>query len=318
MQFDALVIGGSFAGLSGATQIARARRSVCVVDGGAPRNRFAAASHGFFGQDGARPQDMIALARRQLMAYPSVTFKAAQATQARALGKAELSAPGNGASAMSAGTEGGFAVVLDSGETLFARKLLLATGLRDELPAIDGLPERWGATVLHCPYCHGYEVGGAPMGTLYAAPTSVHHASLVSDWGPMTLFLNGHDAPEPEALAQLAARGIAIEPARVLALEGDAPALSGVRLEGGRTVHIEALFVPPRTHMASPLAEQLGCAFDEGMSGPMIRVDATQQTTVPGVFAAGDAAMPGHNATLAAANGVMAGVCLHKALVFGT
>ncbi|GKT20758.1 NAD(P)/FAD-dependent oxidoreductase [Acidovorax sp. SUPP3334] len=318
MRFDALVIGGSVAGLSAAMQIARARRSVCMVDACAPRNRFAAASHGFFGQDCTRPQDMVALARSQLMAYPSVTFKAASALHARAIGKAALSRRASGAGTDAAGTEEGFAVELDSGETLLAQKLLLATGLRDELPAIPGLSERWGATVLHCPYCHGYEVGGAPAGTLYAAPTSVHHAMLVGDWGPMTLFLNGHEAPEPQALAQRAARGIAVEPARVLGLEGDAPALSGVRLDDGRCVPIKALFVPPRTHMASPLAEQLGCAFDEGMSGPMIRVDATQQTTVPGVFAAGDAAMPGHNAALAAANGVMAGVCLHKALVFGT
>ncbi|GKS95677.1 NAD(P)/FAD-dependent oxidoreductase [Acidovorax sp. SUPP2825] len=306
MRFDALVIGGSFAGLSAAMQIARARRSVCVVDAGAPRNRFAAASHGFFGQDGERPQDMIALARRQLLAYPSVTFKAGTATQARAIGPA------------GEGGDGGFAVTLDSGESLAARKLLLATGVRDELPAVDGLRERWGATVLHCPYCHGYEVGGRPLGTLYAAPASVHHALLVADWGPMTLFLNGHEAPDAESLAQLAARGIAIEPARIAGLEGDAPALSGVRLEDGRRVPIEALFVPPRTHMASPLAEQLGCAFDEGPAGLVIRTDATQQTTVPGVFAAGDAAMPGHNATLASANGLMAGVWLHKALVFGT
>lgn len=306
MRFDALVIGGSFAGLSAAMQIARARRSVCVVDAGAPRNRFAAASHGFFGQDGERPQDMIALARRQLLAYPSVTFKAGTATQARAFGPA------------GEGGDGEFAVTLDSGESLAARKLLLATGVRDELPAVDGLRERWGATVLHCPYCHGYEVGGRPMGTLYAAPASVHHALLVADWGPMTLFLNGHDAPDAESLAQLAARGITLEPARIAGLEGDAPALSGVRLEDGRRVPIEALFVPPRTHMASPLAEQLGCAFDEGPAGLVIRTDATQQTTVPGVFAAGDAAMPGHNATLASANGLMAGVWLHKALVFGT
>ncbi|GKT17324.1 hypothetical protein AVHY2522_14830 [Acidovorax sp. SUPP2522] len=222
MRFDALVIGGSFAGLSAAMQIARARRSVCVVDAGAPRNRFAAASHGFFGQDGERPQDMIALARRQLLAYPSVTFKAGTATQARAIGPA------------GEGGDGGFAVTLDSGESLAARKLLLATGVRDELPAVDGLRERWGATVLHCPYCHGYEVGGRPLGTLYAAPASVHHALLVADWGPMTLFLNGHEAPDAESLAQLAARGIAIEPARIAGLEGDAPALSGVRLEDGR------------------------------------------------------------------------------------
>ncbi|WCM90422.1 NAD(P)/FAD-dependent oxidoreductase [Acidovorax sp. NCPPB 3576] len=305
MQFDALIIGGSFAGLSAAMQIARARRNVCVVDAGAPRNRFAAASHGFFGQDGARPQDMIALARRQLMAYPSVTFKAGQAVDAQATGHG--SNDGNG-----------FMVTMESGEQLTARKLLLATGVRDELPAIDGLPERWGATVLHCPYCHGYEVGGRPMGTLYAAPASVHHALLVSDWGPMTLFLNGHGAPDAESLASLAARGISIEPARIARLEGYASALSGVRLDDGRFVPIDALFVPPRTHMVSPLAEQLGCAFDEGPSGPVIRTDATQQTTVPGVFAAGDAAMPGHNATLASANGLMAGVWLHKALVFGT
>ncbi|SDP38805.1 Thioredoxin reductase [Rhodoferax sp. OV413] len=300
MQFDALVVGGSFAGLSAAMQLARARRSVCVVDAGAPRNRFAAAAHGFFGQDGVAPRTMIDQARAKLLAYPSVQFVAGTAQTA------------------AADANGGFALALDSGQQLRARKLLLATGVQDVLPDIPGLRERWGASVLHCPYCHGYEFGGQALGVLYAVPGSAHHVQLIADWGPTTLFLNGHTDLDAATAAQLQAKGIAIEPAPLQGLEGPLPQLAGVRLTDGRLVPLDALFVAPTQRMGSSLAEQLGCAFDAGPMGPLIRTDASKLSSVPGVYAAGDAAQTAQNATLASADGVMAGVALHQSLVFGT
>lgn len=293
--FDALVIGGSYAGLSAAMQLARARRRVCVVDAGAPRNRFAAASHGFFGQDGMAPLAMISAAREKLLAYPTVSFIAGRVV---------------GAAAEEGG--GGFAVVLDEGQVLRASKLVLAFGLIDRLPELPGLRERWGSRVLHCPYCHGYEQGGGPLGVLQVAAMSAHQALLIPDWGPTTFFLDGRDELDAATRSKLQQRGVQIEPAPLAGFED-----AGMRLADGRLLPLAALFVATRTEMASPIAEQLGCAFDEGPFGPVIRCDAGKMSTVAGVYAAGDIARVPHNATFASADGVLAGASLHQALVFG-
>jgi thioredoxin reductase len=301
MRYDALVVGGSFAGLSAAMQLARARKNVCVVDAGAPRNRFAAAAHGFFGQDGVPPLKMIADARAKLLAYPNVTFIEGRVAGAQADGA------------------GGFVASFDAGDRqLSAGKLLLAFGVQDGFPdGIAGVRERWGTSVLHCPYCHGYEFSGRRLGVLIEAPHPPDHAMLIAEWGPATLFLNGNNTVDEEARAKLQARGVTIEPGRIVALEGPAKDLTGVRLEDGRIVPVDALFMVPRTRPSSPIAEQLGCAFDDGPAGPVIRTDAMKMTTVLGVYAAGDVAMPMHNATLSSADGVMAGTSMHRAMVFG-
>ncbi|CAB3695605.1 Thioredoxin reductase [Achromobacter mucicolens] len=296
MHYDVIIIGGSFAGLSAAMQLARARRQVLLVDAARPRNRYAAHAHGFLGQDGVPPQEIVANARAQLARYPTVSFLDGEAIQALA-------------------QDGGFAVVMAGGEQVRGARLILATGMRDELPPLPGLQARWGQTVLHCPYCHGFEVAGEPLGVLAAHPMSVHQAMLLPDWGPTTYFTQGQFEPSPEDARHLAARGVRVERTPVVALRGDAPALTGVVLADGREVPLRALFVASRVHMASPLAGQLGCEFDEGPLGPVIRVDDMKQTTVPGVFAAGDASTPMSNATLASASGVMAGVCAHRSLV---
>ncbi|BCP52597.1 hypothetical protein K32_12140 [Kaistia sp. 32K] len=297
MRYDAIIIGGSYAGLSAAMQLARAGRAICVVDSNTPRNRFAAASHGFFGQDGAAPRAMIAQAREKLLAYPNVHFV--------------------GGSAQYANPEpDGFSVDLGMGETLRGSKLVLAFGVIDDLPEIPGLAQKWGKSVLHCPYCHGYEFKGQRLGVLNAMEKSVHQALMIPDWGPTTFFLNGGAMPDEETLEKLARREVSMEPAKIAALEGTETELTGVRFEDGRVVALDALFTASRTRMASPIAEQLGCAFDDGMLGPVLRTDAMKMTTVPGVYAAGDIARGMHNATFASADGVMAGTGLHQALIF--
>lgn len=296
MTYDAIIIGGSYAGLSAAMQLARAGRAVCVIDSGSPRNRFASASHGFFGQDGAAPRAMIRQGREKLAAYPTVHFVDDCALEASA-------------------TEDGFSIRLESGNTRQAAKLVLAFGLVDDLPEIPGLAGKWGNSVLHCPYCHGYEFKGQRLGVLSVMEKSAHQALMIPDWGPTTFFLNGGAMPDAETLGKLQRRNVTIEPARVVALEGDAT-LTGARLEDGRLVALDALFTGSRTRMASGIAEQLGCAFDEGMLGPVIRVDAMKMTTVAGVYAAGDIARQMHNATFASADGVMAGTAAHQALIF--
>jgi thioredoxin reductase len=293
---DVIVVGGSFAGHAAAIQLARARKAVLLVDAQQHRNRFAAAAHGFLGHDGRAPAAIMRDAEHQLLAYPTAAIAHATVTSVRR-------------------EDAFFTLTLDDGSTRHARRLVLATGVRDTLPAIDGMAERWGRTVLHCPYCHGYEVAGQLLGIIANHPMSAHQASLIPDWGPATYFTQGTFEPDADALALLIRRGVAIERTPVVALLGSAPALDAVRLADGRTIALHAVFTAPRTSMASPLAEQLGCTLADGPTGPYIQVDAMGSTSAADVYAAGDATTPMHNATIAAASGVLAGVAAHQSLM---
>lgn len=293
--FDVIVVGGSFAGLSAAMHLARARRRLLLLDSGKPRNRFANASHGFLGQDGVPPATIMRVGLTQLSNYPAVHFVHAEALSART-------------------ADADFVLGLSDGTEVGARKLILATGVTDDLPLASMIP-RWGVSVLHCPYCHGYEVRDRRIAAIATGPAAVHQAMLLPDWGPTTLYTQGLFEFSDEEAQALAARKVRVERTPVVELLGDCPAVSALRLADGREFPAEAVFTAPRTRMTSPLAEQLGCAFAEGMTGQYIQVDPTQLTSLPGVFAAGDAATQMYNATLASAAGVLAGVSAHRALV---
>lgn len=293
--YDVVIVGGSFAGLSAAMPLARARRRILVVDGGRPRNRFARTSHGFLGQDGVAPEDIMREGLTQLARYPTVDFVHAQALSASM-------------------SKDGVSVGLDDGSGVTGRKLILAIGVVDELPLASMTP-RWGSTVLHCPYCHGYEVRDLRFAAIANASGAVHQAMILPDWGRTTFFTQGRFEPTVEEAGMLTARGVGIERTPVVELLGDDAELRALRLADGREVRTDIVFTAPNTRPASPLAEQLGCAFSEGMTGPHVQVDAMQQTSVPNVFAAGDAATAMANATLAAAAGAMAGMSAHRALV---
>jgi len=295
MQYDVIIVGGSFAGLAAALYLGRARRSVCVLDTQQPRNRFAAASHGFFAQDGADPKALLATMRQQVSAYPTVHF----------LNEAAVDA--------SSGC-GGVKVALSSGTTIAGATLLLAFGITDILPDVPGLPERWGKSVLHCPYCHGYEVSGQRLGVMNVTTTSVQQALLVSDWGPTTFYLNGA-AVEDAGLDQLRQRGVEIEPAPVEELVGERDGLSALALADGRSCPLDALFISPRNRLNSQIAERMGCNIQDGPLGQVITVDDMKATTVPRVFAAGDIARAAHNVTFACADGVMAAMAMHRSLI---
>ena len=297
--WDAVVAGGSWAGLTAALQLARARRRVLVVDAGRPRNRFAHAAHGFLGQDGRAPAAIVAAGKAELLAYPTAAHRVDEVTNARLV-------------------NGSLALTLASGSTIGASRLILATGIVDELADLPGLRERWGSTVLHCPYCHGYEVADRRLGVLAVSDHTVHQALLLPDWSAaVTLFTNEAVELSAEQREALTRRGVRIEERRVTALEGTAPQLAGIRLSDGELVPIDALFTGARLRMASPLAEQLGCAFDDSPAGPVIRTNERKATSVPGVFAAGDATRAYGNATLAAADGMIAGVAAHQSLAIG-
>ena len=296
MPLDAIIIGGSFAGLAAATSIARGRRDVAVIDAGQPRNRFAAHSHGFLTHDGSSPLDMLAAAREQVASYPTVQFI-------------------DGTAAGAVRTDGGFAVTLGGGDVVEGRKLVLAYGISDVLPEVPGLRERWGNSVIHCPYCHGYEFSDRQLGVLNMQPRSSHQAQLISEWGPTTFFLNGEPLAD-DARAALEMRGVAIEPTPVKALHGEGRHLSSVELIDGRVVPIEALYIGAPTRHNSTIATDLGCAMEDSPAGPVVSVDPMKMTSVPGVYAAGEITRAMHNVTIAAADGVMAGVAVHASLVF--
>jgi thioredoxin reductase len=297
MLHDAIIVGGSFAGLSAALQLARARRNVLVIDAGLPRNRFASESHGVLGHDGKPGPQLLAEARQQLLAYPTAKVFNGRVSRVQT-------------------GEAGFVVEAEEGLRWFTgRRLLLATGVADLLPCIPGLEARWGKTVVHCPYCHGYEIGGGAVGVLGTGPMSVHQALMFADWGDVTLFTQGVVEVSAEEQVMLAARKVHIEPSPIAELQGTAPALEGALLQDGRRVAIKALLVGTQVRMASPLAEALGCAFDDSPFGPIVRIDAWGTTSVDGVYAAGDMARVPHSITFATASGVAAGIRLHSSLI---
>lgn len=292
-KIDFAIIGGSYAGLSAALQLARARRNVLVVDAGQRRNRFVdeagETAHGFLTQDGRAPAEIAFEAKRQLLLYPSVQWLDGIAADPRVSpdGRLEFHV---GSDAISAG------------------RLILATGVRDMLPPVLGMAERWGRSVFHCPYCHGYEMNAGPIGIIAASSLAQHHAIMLPDWGSTTLFLNGAYMPNADEQAAIARRGTQVETALIERIDG----FADVVLKDGRTFAMNGLFTQPRTLISSPIAEQLGCAVEDGPMGIFIKVDETQATSVPNVFASGDAARVAGNVTLAVADGAVAAFAAHR------
>ncbi|OOG69161.1 NADH dehydrogenase [Ensifer sp. M14] len=294
MTHDVLILGGSYAGLSAGLQLARARRKVLVIDTGLRRNRFARTSHGFLTQDGNTPADIAAEARAQLMEYRTVEWLQAEATHAER-------------------AQDGFKVALRQGPDITGKRLVLATGVTDVLPELEGLADRWGKSVFHCPYCHGYELDEGSIGVLATSPQSMHQALMLPDWGPTTFFLNGAFEPDADQLQQLARRNVTVEHGIVQRLDGGR---ADVVMRDGRVLPMDGLFTTTRTVVSAPFAEQLGCIFDDGPLGRYIRTDAMKATTVAGVFACGDAARPTGSVALAVGDGAMAGAATHRSLMF--
>jgi thioredoxin reductase len=293
MTHDVIVIGGSYAGMAAALQLLRARRKVLAIDAGKRRNRFAEESHGFLGQDGVNPGEIARKAHEQLSAYPTLTWIEGTAEEAE-------------------GEKDAFVVTTADGTRHNGRRLLFATGVSDALPEIEGLGERWGKSVFHCPYCHGYELDQGRIGCIATGPMSLHQAQLLPEWGEVTLFLNGTFAPDEAQRADLAARGVAIEDVPVTRLEGAAD----VRLADGRLLPFAGLFTASRVSPSSTIAERLGCVLEETPFGTQIQADAMKETTVAGAFACGDAARIPHSVSLAVGDGAWAGAQLHRSLVF--
>ncbi len=293
--YDVIVIGGSFAGLTAALQLGRASRSVLVIDAGLPRNRTSAGAHGVAGWDGIAPAEILGRFRDDLKAYPHLSQRGGKAT---AIG----------------GQMDAFSVTLENGEDIAAKRLILAHGVRDILPDVPGLAAGWGRQVLHCPYCHGYEVKGEPLAVLATSHMGAHQALMLrADWSDrVTLITGGMDGLDHAAL-ELA--GVQMDSRALEAAQIDESGIT-LNLSGGGRQRFAALFLAPRTTLAESPAAHLGCALSDGPMGPFVKVGPMAQTSIPGVFAAGDVARPMPNINFALADGAQAGSGCHASLLF--
>ncbi|WP_369240051.1 NAD(P)/FAD-dependent oxidoreductase [Streptomyces sp. R21] len=271
-KYEVVVVGGGAAGLSAALVLGRARRQTLVVDAGEPRNAPAAHMQGYLTRDGMPPAEFLAIGREEIARYGVQLVRDRVTDAIRA--------------------EGGFTVTLAGGRTVRARRLVVATGLTDELPAVPGVAERFGRDVLHCPYCHGWEVRDQAFGVLASTPMSVHQALMVSQWSKdVTLFLHtvAEDELSDDDRRRLTRAGVAVVPGEVAELLVDDDRLTGVRLADGTAHDRQVLFVAPRAVPRNSLFEQLGAELRETPFGSYPVVDETGLTTVPGVWAAGNA-----------------------------
>jgi len=299
--YDVVVVGGGAAGLSGAVALARSRRSVLVIDAGDPRNAPAAHVHSFLTRDGTPPAEIYAAGRSEVTRYDG-RVETGRVTALRRDGER-------------------FEVRIGNDRTVTARRLLVATGLRDELPGVPGLAARWGIDVLHCPYCHGWEVRDKRIGVLATGPTAIHQALLFRQLSPhVTLLQHSGPAPDGEQREQLDARGIAITEGEVEEIESDASGLTGVRLANGRRVPLDAVVVAPRMTARAELLAPLGLKpaevrIGEHVVGTRIETYAAGATAVPGVWVAGNVADVQSHVIMAAAAGLAAGAAINIDLV---
>ncbi|MFI5677538.1 NAD(P)/FAD-dependent oxidoreductase [Streptomyces cellulosae] len=295
--YEVVVVGGGAAGLSAALVLGRARRHTLVVDAGEPRNAPAAHMQGYLSRDGMSPAEFLAAGREEIARY------GVELVRDRAV---------------DAGRDGDFAVALASGRTVRARRLVVATGLKDELPAVPGLAERFGRDVLHCPYCHGWEVRDQAFGVLATTPMSVHQALMVSQWSKDVTFFP-HTVAEDELsdddLRRLAAAGVKVVPGEVAEVVAADDRLTGVRLADGRVHEREVLFVAPRAVPRTDLLRRLGAELRETPFGAYPVVDETGLTTVPGVWSAGNAMGFAEQVINAAAGGYRAGATINGELL---
>jgi thioredoxin reductase len=294
---DVIIIGGSFAGLAGALQLGRARRKVTVLDTGLPRNRFAGHSHGLLGHDHKPPLDILAEARQQLARYPTIRLVNARADSV-------------------SGAIDDFSVLTGDGESLAARRLILSYGVVDQMPAVPGFAEGWGTSIVPCPYCDGFEVAGQHWGLVWSGPQSHNQVRLFHDWtDTLTVFADGHDIP-PDIRADLARRNIPVVEGRIIEIAHHGGHSATVKLDTGTNVAVDILFAHPRNKPSASLHEALGLATVDTPTGIALKVDERRETSVPGIYAAGDLANPGMpSVTVASSHGAMAGIFAQQSML---
>ena len=300
-EFDAVIVGAGVAGLSAALILGRSRRRVLVLDGGAPRNAPAAGAHNFLSRDGVSPTELLRIGREQLVPYESVEVRAVAATAA-------------------SGTDGRFVVRLADGSEARARKLVLATGVVDELPDRPGFAELWGRGVYHCPYCHGWEVRDRALAVLNAGEMAMAQVMLIRNLSrDLVLLTDGPANLSEDDRLMLSALGVPVRQQRIARLEGRADGdegLTRIHFEDGSVLEREGLFFAPPQRQRSGLAEDLGCEVGPmGMLPEAVKADPmSMATSVPGVYVAGDAGAMMQSIVMAAAAGTSAGAFLNHVL----
>lgn len=294
---DVIIIGGSFAGLAAALQLGRARRKVIVLDTGLPRNRFAGHSHGLLGHDHKPPLDILAEARDQLVRYPTVKLVVARAEEV-------------------SGAIDDFCVLTDDNESLRARRLILSYGVADQMPDVPGFAENWGTSIVPCPYCDGFEVADQHWGLVWSGPQSHNYVRLYHDWtDALTVFADGHDIPL-DIQADLSRRHVRVIDARITEIVRHGSHGATVKLGTSPDVAVDILFAHPRNKPSASLHESLGLATVNTPFGIALKVDERRETSVPGIYAAGDLANPlMASVTLAISHGATAGISAQQSML---
>lgn len=292
--YDAIIVGGSYAGLSAAMALGRSMRQVLIIDSGMPCNIQTPESHNFITHDGTPPHEIAASAREQVLKYPTIQFLPGLATAATQ-------------------TPQGFAVTTWDGDIFRSRKLLLATGVKDILPDIEGADSCWGISLLHCPYCHGYEYKGRRTGILSNGDTAFEMARLLSNWTQsLTIFTNGPSQLSGSQYEVLQSKNIHVEQKPISQIAHNSGQLHSVVLLDASPIAMDVMYTRPAFVQHSNLAADLGCRFSE--SGH-IAVDAFQKTSVPGIYAAGDNHFQMRSVSHAVFAGSFAGAMINKDLI---
>lgn len=292
--FDVIIVGGSYSGLAAGMALGRALRQVLIIDSGRPCNRQTPHSHNFITQDGSKPAEIRALARQQVEKYDTVKFFDGLATHGVSTGS-------------------GFEIRAASGDTFRAKKLIFASGIQDIMPDINGYAECWGISVLHCPYCHGYEVRNETTGILGNGEYGFEFSVLISNWTKdLTLFTNGASTLTEAQTAKLASHHIRIVENEIMSLEHSRGYLQKIIFKDNTTASVKALYTRAPFVQHSTIPENLGCQLTED---GYLKTDAFQKTSVPGVFACGDNTSRLRTVANAVATGTTAGMMVNKELV---
>lgn len=294
MSFDVIIVGGSYAGLSAAMALGRSLRNVLIIDSGMPCNRQTPHSHNFIIHDGESPKQISEAAKRQVLQYNTVRFH-------------------NGLATRAVRNDNGFTIETETGSSFHSRKLLFATGITDLMPAIKGFAECWGISVLHCPYCHGYEVRQQPLGVLANGDIGFEFTKFIHHWSNnLVLFTNGTSALKTEQSNKLAQENIRVIEKEITAIDHNNGAISDILFSDGTTHRITALFARVGFKQHCTLPEELGCALSEQ---GFLQIDDFQRTTIPGIYAAGDNTTMLRSVSAAVASGTKAGAMLNKDLI---
>lgn len=291
--FETIIIGGSYAGLSAAMALGRSLRNILIIDSGNPCNSQTPHSHNFLTQDGKTPHEIAELARKQVEQYDTVQFY-------------------NGFAETGTKTEDSFYITTRAGDTFNTKKVIFATGIKDQMPAIEGFAECWGISIIHCPYCHGYEYRHRKTGILANGDVAFHYAQLVSNLTKnLTVFTNGTSALSAEQTEKLKNHNIPIVETEVARVEHEKGHLQNLVLQDGSKVPLDALYAHVWFEQHSEIPASLGCEFTEQ---GFIKVDAGQHTTVPGVLACGDNSSMMRSVANAVASGNLAGAMVNREL----